>query len=225
MMSKITGVLVDNHIYDIKNDMTNGYHFPNCLFPGATFKMVIDNDPVNNDKVKWSCSTDADNNVLAISQDGTVTFPDVDEKCIGNIFAIFATDKSTNKSAGIYIFTVKRFFKYSIETYDSVKDILPWVKKMNGEFPEAQDIDSYDYNDHDSGHIIKREVNAGLYQEWGDVANSGWNTNSECAGICRIYAFNKEDNIYYWLKNDGVRQELSVGFTAQAVASYGESIA
>lgn len=35
---------------------------------------------------------------------------------------------------------------------------------MNGEFPEAQDIDSYDYNDHDSGHIIKREVNAGLYQ-------------------------------------------------------------
>ena len=31
MMSKITGVLVDNHIYDIKNDMTNGYHFPNCL--------------------------------------------------------------------------------------------------------------------------------------------------------------------------------------------------
>ncbi|MEC9643434.1 hypothetical protein RCT28_21865 [Escherichia marmotae] len=111
MMSKITGVLVDNHIYDIKNDMTNGYHFPNCLFPGATFKMVIDNDPVNNGKVKWSCSTDADNNVLAISQDGTVTFPDVDEKCIGNIFAIFATDKSTNKSAGIYIFTVKRFFQ------------------------------------------------------------------------------------------------------------------
>ncbi|MBY7512861.1 hypothetical protein [Escherichia ruysiae] len=224
MMSKITGVLVDNHIYDINNDMKNGYHFPNYLFPGATFKMVIDNDPVNNGKVKWSCSTDADNNVLAVSQDGTVTFPGVDEKCIGKIFAIFATDKSTNKVAGIYIFTVKRFFKYSIETYDSIQKILPWIESMNGEFPEAQDIDSYDYNDHNSGHIISREVNAGLYQEWGNVANSGWNTNNEIGGICRIYAFNKENNTYYWLKNDGVRQVLSGGDTAQAVASYGESI-
>ncbi|UHR06305.1 hypothetical protein LVO07_04150 [Escherichia coli] len=125
MMSKITGVLVDSHIYDIKNDMESGYCFPNSLFPGATFKMVIDNDPINNDKVTWSCSTNADNNVLAVSQDGTVTFPGVDEKCVGKIFVIFATDKSTNKSAGIYIFIVKRFFKYSIETYKSVKDILP----------------------------------------------------------------------------------------------------
>ncbi|WP_240726483.1 hypothetical protein [Escherichia sp. E4702] len=95
---------------------------------------------------------------------------------------------------------------------------------MSGEFPEAHDIDSYDYNDHNSGHIIKREVNAGLYQEWGNVANSGWNTNSEGAGICRIYALNKESNTYYWLENEGVRQELSGGFPAQAVASYGESI-
>ena len=224
MMSKITGVLVDNHIYDINNDMKNGYHFPNCLFPDATFKMVIDTDPVNNGKVKWSCSTDADNNILAVSQDGTVTFPDVDEKCIGKIFAIFATDKSTNKTAGIYIFTVKRFFKYSIETYNSVQNVLPWVESMNGEFPEAQDIDSYDYDDHSGTHIIKREVNAGLYQEWGNVANSGWNTNNELGGICSIYAFNKENNTYYWLKNDGERQILDVLYPAQAVASYGESI-
>ncbi|TGB68353.1 hypothetical protein FFT88_08820 [Escherichia sp. E4930] len=224
MMSKITGVLVDNHIYDIKNDMKGGYNFPNSLFPGATFKMVIDNDPVNNDKVTWSCSTDADNNALAVSQDGTVTFPNVDERCVWKIFAIFATDKITNKSAGAYTFLVKRFFKYSIENYKSVKNILPWIENMNGEFPDAQDIDSYDYNDHNSGHIIKREVNAGLYQEWGNVANSGWNTNSEGAGICSIYAFNKENNTYYWLKNDGVRQELSGGFPAQAVASYSDPI-
>lgn len=224
MMSKITGVLVDNHIYDINNDMKNGYHFPNCLFPGATFKMVIDNDPVNNGKVKWSCSTDADNNVLAVSQDGTVTFPDVDEKCIGKIFAIFATDKSTNKSAGIYIFTVKRFFKYSIETYDSVQKVLPWVKSMNGEFPEAHDIDSYDYDDDYATHIIKREVNAGLYQEWGNVANSGWNTINEDSGLCGIYAFNEDNNSYYYLCNDGFRQKFGAGYHAQAVASYSEPI-
>lgn len=224
MMSKITGVLVDNHIYDIKNDMVSGYCFPNSLFTGATFKMVIDNDPVNNDKVKWSCSTDADNNVLAVSQDGTVTFPGVDEKCVGKIFVIFATDKSTNKSAGIYIFIVKRFFKYSIETYNSVKKILPWVESMNGEFPDAWDIDSYDYNDHSSGHIITREVNAGLYQEWGSVANSGWNTGNYSEGVCRIYAFNKEDNNYYCLRSDGTRLKTDVVCIAQAVASYGESI-
>ncbi|EKM0498826.1 hypothetical protein PTT88_004533 [Escherichia coli] len=225
MMSKITGVLVDSHIYDIKNDMESGYCFPNSLFPGATFKMVIDNDPVNNDKVIWSCNTNAENNVLAVSQDGTVTFPGVDEKCVGKIFVIFATDKATNKSAGIYIFIVKRFFKYSIEIYNSVKDILPWVKNMNGAFPEARDIDSYDYNDHNATHIIKREVNAGLYQEWGNVSNSGWNTINEIDGSCNIYAFNKENNTYYYLSNIGARYTMDVFDPAQAVASYGESIA
>ncbi|WP_246769533.1 hypothetical protein [Escherichia sp. E2593] len=143
----------------------------------------------------------------------------------GRFFAIFATDKITNKSAGAYTFSREAFFSNTaLKIINQLKNILPWIENMNGEFPEAQDIDSYDYNDHNSGHIIKREVNAGLFQEWGNVANSGWNTNSECAGICRIYAFNKENNTYYWLKNDGFRQELSGGFTAQAVASYSEPI-
>lgn len=224
MMSKITGVLVDNHIYDISNDMKFGYNFPNNLFPGATFKMVIDNDPVNNDKVTWSCGTEADNNILAVSQDGTVTFPNVDEKCVWKLFSIIATDKITNQFADGYIFIVKRFFKYSTETYHSVKDILPWIKKMNGEFPEAQDIDSYDYDDNYATHIIKREVNAGLYQEWGNVANSGWNTINEDSGVCGIYAFNKDNNSYYYLSNDGFRQKFGAGYHAQAVASYSERI-
>lgn len=223
-MSKITGVLVDSHIYDIKNDMESGYCFPNSLFPGATFKMVIDNDPINNDKVKWSCSTNADNNVLAVSQDGTVTFPGVDEKCVGKIFVIFATDKSTNKSAGIYIFIVKRFFKYSIEIYDRVENILPWIESMNGAFPEARDIDSYDYDDNNATHIINREVNAGLYQEWGKLANSGWNTSGEYNDICSIYAFNKDDNTYYCLRDYGGIQQTEYWCLAQAVAFYGESI-
>ncbi|TGC27431.1 hypothetical protein [Escherichia sp. E1130] len=224
MMSKITGVLVDSHIYDIKNDMESGYCFPNSLFPGATFKMVIDNDPINNDKVKWTCGTNADNNVLAVSQDGTVTFPGVDEKCVGKIFVIFATDKSTNKSAGIYIFIVKRFFKYSIETYNSVKKILPWIENMNGEFPRIHDIDS-DYIDENSGwHHINRKVNAGLYQEWGTLTNSGWDTSCELEGVCSIYAFNKDDNTYSCLMDTGYTQHTSIIYSAQAVASYGESI-
>ncbi|WP_240726874.1 hypothetical protein [Escherichia sp. E4742] len=223
-MSKITGVLVDNHIYDINNDMKFGYNFPNSLFPGATFKMVIDNDPVNNDKVTWSCSTDADNNALAVSQDGTVTFPNVDEKCVWKLFSIFATDKITNQSAGAYIFIVKRFFKHSSETYYSVKDTLPWIKDMNGELPEARDIDSYDYDDLFATHIMKREVNAGLYQEWGNVANSGWHTMIEHNGVCGIYAFNKDNNAYYWLSNNGGREKVGIGHPAQAVASYSDPI-
>ncbi|RZM85668.1 MULTISPECIES: hypothetical protein [unclassified Escherichia] len=224
MMSKITGVLVDGHIFDIKNDMESGYCFPNSLFPGATFKMVIDNDPINNDKVKWTCSTNADNNVLAVSQDGTVTFPGVDEKCVGKIFVIFATDKSTNKSAGIYVFIVKRFFKYSIELYNSVKDILPWIENMNGNFPEARDIYSYDYDNYSGPHIINREVNAGLYQEWGTLSNSGWDASCEPKGICSIYAFDKDNNTYYCLRDYGEIECIDRFCVAQAVASYGESI-
>ncbi len=95
---------------------------------------------------------------------------------------------------------------------------------MNGEFPEAQNIDSYDYNDHNSGHIIKREVNAGLYQKWGNVANSGWNTINEQSGLCGIYAFNKDTNSYYYLCNNGFRHEIEQVYTAQAVASYVDPI-
>ncbi|TLI92513.1 hypothetical protein FEK42_02705 [Escherichia sp. E2748] len=223
MMSKITGVLVDDHIYDIKNDMESGYCFPNSLFPGATFKMVIDNDPANNDKVKWSCSTNADDDILAISQDGTVTFPDVDETCIGKIFVIFATDKITNKSAGIYIFIVKRFFKYSDEIYNSVKDISPWIESMGGEFPAPLDVDSGAYCI-DETHIINREVNAGLYQEWGNVGHGGWKVNTTTHDDCCIYTFDKENNLYYWLENFGFGQIITHLLNAQAVAFYGESL-
>lgn len=133
-MSKITGVLVDDHIYDIKNDMVSGYCFPNSLFPGATFKMVIDNDPANNDKVKWSCSTNADDDILAISQDGTVTFPDVDETCIGKIFVIFATDIITNKPAGIYIFIVKRFLNTALRFIIQLKTFHRGLKAWADNF-------------------------------------------------------------------------------------------
>lgn len=222
-MNKITGVLVDGHIFDIKNDMVDGYYFPNALFPGATFKMVIDNDPANNGKVQWKCGSSLGSQPVAVSEDGTVTFPGVDEQCCDELFYITATDKTSGQLVSSYIFTVKRFFKYSEELYNTVKDILPWVESMNGTFPEARDVDSFDYNDTYSTHDIKREVNAGLYQEWGDVGHGGWKVNTQYHDDCCIYTFNKENNFYYWLENFGYQQmEEAIGH-AQAVAFYGKS--
>ncbi|WP_240783076.1 Ig-like domain-containing protein [Escherichia sp. E2748] len=108
-MNEITGVLVDGHVFDIKNDMVNGCYFPNSLFPGATFKMVIDNDPANNGKVTWQCGSSKGNNLVAVSGDGTVTFPDADERCCDTLFYINATDTS-GRIISSYLFVVKRFF-------------------------------------------------------------------------------------------------------------------
>lgn len=221
-MSEITGVLVDGHMFDIKNDMTDDSHFPNSLFPGATFKMVIDNDPANNTKVRWIYSTNITGSPLAVSADGTVTFPGIDEKCCGESFHIIAVDKETHKIT-TYTFTVKRFFKYSEEIYNSVKDISPWIEKMHGAFPASLDVDSQ-VDMSDSDHKITRDVNGGLFQEWGKMAHSGWAVNpAEYEGVCSIYTFDKEHNHYYLLEDSGFNQIIVFFYYAQAVAFYGTS--
>lgn len=223
-MNEITGVLVDGHMFDIKNDMTDDSHFPNSLFPGATFKMVIDNDPANNTKVRWIYSTNITGSPLAVSADGTVTFPGIDEKCCGESFHIIAVDKETHKIT-TYTFTVKRFFKYSAEAYTSVKDISPWIENMHGVFPDPLDVDSQVY-DGETWHGIKRDVNGGLYQEWGTMSNSGWAVNPTVIvkyDSCNIFTFDKEKNTYYILEDSGYHFNDGEYFYAQAVALYGTS--
>lgn len=223
-MSKITGVLVDGHIFDMKKDMVEGCYFPNTLFPGATFKMVIDNDPANNGKVTWKCTSSLGSKPMEISGDGTVTFPGVNEQCCDPdaLFYITATDKVSGEFS-FYLFTVKRFFKYSKELYSNVTYISPWIKNMNGEFPETLDVNSQ-YINGPSGVTIIREVNGGLFQEWGNMQNSGWKIVVEHNyGNCGIYTFNNEQNFFNFLDDDGFTQRLSGAIPAQAVAFYGQS--
>ncbi|EFH7843367.1 hypothetical protein GJ336_18360 [Escherichia coli] len=220
-MNKITGVLVDNHIFDIKNDMVNDYYFPNTLFPGATFKMVIDNDPANNGKVQWKCGSSLGSQSVAVSEDGTVTFPGVDEQCCDELFYITATD-SSGQIISSYLFVVKSFFKYSEEVYRSVDDISQWIKSVGGVFPETLDVNSQ-YISGPSLCPITREVNAGLFQEWGCMSNSGWKLNKDTVPSCNIYTFNKERNSFIFLDDVGFTQNIGYYIAAQAVAFYGKS--
>lgn len=217
-MNNITGVLVDGYIFDVKNHMINDYHFPNTLFPGATFKMVIDDDPANNTNVVWKCIPDK---MLAVSQDGTVTFPNVDESCCGKSCYIFALDKINNEFLSGYSFTVKRYFKYSTEIYHNKEAELAWITSVNGQFPARRDINDSDLNNYEQYN--RREINAGLYQEWGTLANVGWKLAPQLNGCCRIYTTEKGN--FYCAENNGLDQLTDSGYIAQAVAFYGEPIA
>ncbi|RZM96343.1 hypothetical protein FEK43_18590 [Escherichia sp. E2562] len=220
-MSAITGVLVDGHIFDMKKDMVEGYYFPNTLFPGATFKMVIDNDPANNGKVTWQCGSSKGNNLVAVSGDGTVTFPDADERCCDTLFYINATDTS-GRIISSYLFVVKRFFKYSKDTFVTTNKISQWIESVNGIFPETLDVNSQ-YIAGSEWITITREVNGGLFQEWGNMKNSGWVLANPNYSSCSIFTFNNELNFFNLLVDSGFTQNADCGARVQAVAFYGQS--
>ena len=231
-MPKITGVLVSHHVFDIKKDMANG-SFPKTLFPGATFQMVVDNDVVSNNTLDWSVVTNAGDNLLTVNQDGVVSFSkDIDESCIGKTFVIFAKDKATGKFVSSYLIKPHRFFKPCTVTWKRFDDAWFWIEDKKGTVPARRDINNVPFDEltGEMFHDVKREVNSGLFQEWGFLLFSGW-TNPVRGDIGSL------ESEIFTLENDRIfistvnslpySRDLHDDMDsqpAQAVAFYGESV-
>ncbi|TLJ02675.1 hypothetical protein FEK47_24425 [Escherichia sp. E3659] len=230
-MPKVTGVRVNYYDFDMKKDMTNG-SFPKTLFPGATFQMMVDNDVVYNNTVDWSVSSNAGDNTVAVNQDGVVSFSkDIDESCIGKTFVIFAKEKATGKYISAYVIKPLRFFKPHIETWDGFNSAWRWVEDEKGTFPARRDINNVPYNEIEieSYHDIKREVNSGLFQEWGFLLFSGWtNPLHGAIGDHESAIFSEENGEIYVSEvrshNSRDLWDDTMTLYAQAVAFYGQSI-
>lgn len=230
-MPKVTGVRVNYYDFDLKKDMTNG-SFPKTLFPGATFQMMVDNDVVNNNTVEWSASTNAGDGTVTVNQDGIVSFSqDIDESCIGKTFVIFAKEKTTGKNISAYVIKPLRFFKPHIETWDGFSSAWKWVVDEKGTFPARRDINNVPYNEIEieSYHDIKREVNSGLFQEWGFLLFSGWtNPLHGAIGDHESAIFSEENGEIYVSEvrshNSRDLWDDSIDLHAQAVAFYGQSV-
>ncbi|WP_240780502.1 MULTISPECIES: hypothetical protein [unclassified Escherichia] len=120
-----------------------------------------------------------------------------------------------------YTFTVKRYFKYSNKIYHTKEGALTWIASVKGQLPARRDMNDSDLNNYEQYN--RREVNTGLYQEWGTLANVGWKLEPQLDGYCRIYT--AENDEFYCAENNRLDQLTDSGYIVQAVAFYGEPIA
>ncbi|TGB98137.1 hypothetical protein [Escherichia sp. E2661] len=146
-------------------------------------------------------------------------------------FVIFAKDKATGKYISAYVIKPLRFFKPHVETWDGFGSAWKWVWDEKGTFPARRDINNVPYNEIEieSYHDIKREVNSGLFQEWGFLLFSGWaNPLHGEIGNHKSAIFSIENNEAYISEvrshNSRDLWDDMMDLYAQAVAFYGQSI-
>ncbi|RZN44845.1 MULTISPECIES: hypothetical protein [unclassified Escherichia] len=180
-MNIITDVLVNGHMFNCIEDMQEK-HFPTTLFPEAYFQMVIDGDVKNNRNVIWRCREDLSGNPVSVNQDGVVKFNNADESFVGHTFYIEAIDKNTSRIS-VYSFTIEKFFKHNTEKKLNPEETKLWVASVNGQLPHVVELQD---------NVMTpayRQVNGGLFKEWGKLVIYGWISAYSDTDIAATHGF------------------------------------